>query len=106
MVGAALGGFVTAGGIMTITVAAPHIQEEFGWSLTMIMGVLGVGAVVTGLMGLLAGYLVDRIGPRLVAMIGAIVGAAGLMLVSLTTANTPWMWYAGHRSSRVSGFRP
>lgn len=93
MVGAALGGFVTAGGIMTITVAAPHIQEEFGWSLTMIMGVLGVGAVVTGLMGLLAGYLVDRIGPRLVAMIGAIVGAAGLMLVSLTTANTPWMWY-------------
>jgi MFS family permease len=91
MLGAALCGFVTSGGIQTIAVAAPYLEDEFGWSRTTIVGTAAVGALVVGLSGLAAGYLVDRIGPRLTVIIGTIIGAAGLMLASLT--NEPWMWY-------------
>lgn len=91
VLGAALCGFVTAGGIQTIAVAAPYLESDFGWSRTMIVGAAGVGALVVGLAGLVAGHLVDRIGPRLTVIIGTVVGAAGLMLASQT--NGPWMWY-------------
>lgn len=101
MVGAALCGFVTSGGIQTIAVAAPHLEAEFAWSRTTIVGAVAMGAVVMGLMGLAAGHLVDRIGPRIVAITGAIVGATGLMLASLTTANTPWMWYTCKHATKL-----
>ena len=91
VLGAALCGFVTTGGIQTIAVAAPYLETEFGWSRTLIVGAVGVGALVVGFTGLAAGYLVDKIGPRLTVIIGALVGAAGLMLASLT--NGPWLWY-------------
>lgn len=93
MLGAALCGFVCSGAMNTLSAAAPHLEDKFGWSTAVITAAAGVGVIVMGVVGVGVGYLVDRIGPRRTVIIGAVIAGIGYMLVSLTTADALWMWY-------------
>jgi MFS family permease len=58
------------------------ITKELGLSRTSMSLVLGLGRLVGGLQGPLAGYLVDRLGPRLMIASGGMLAGLGLILLS------------------------
>src|SRR5688572_22178301 len=68
------------------------LQQEFGWSRAQ----LSVGITIAGLAGALfsvpMGLLVDRWGPRIVALIGVLLMTGSFALLSTTTgATTNWI---------------
>jgi sugar phosphate permease len=83
-----------AGGTMTYgysTLVEP-LEDEFGWSRTVIGGAASVGAVVGGLTAPVVGYLVDRLrAPRLLVA-GVLIMAAGF--VCLSQIQAVWALYA------------
>jgi MFS family permease len=67
------------------------LLREFGWSRSVLAGAFSVFVVVHGLSGPALGWLVERLGPRRVIMLGAGVVGAGLLLAAETRA--PWHLY-------------
>ena len=69
-------------GIFTIGLSAfiPPVQKELGWSLTAISLGFSIKQFEQGLLGPISGYLIDRLGPRLMCSIGSIIAAIGLIL--------------------------
>ena len=64
---------------------------EFGWLRETISGAASLAGVVLGLVGIIAGRLGDRIGPRLVMIgCGAFLGSAYLLMSRI---NAPWQLY-------------
>ncbi|UCH27225.1 MAG: MFS transporter [Trueperaceae bacterium] len=59
-------------------------QEEFGWSKTAIAIAFALQRAVTGLLGPLQGWLLDRYGARNVMRAGTVVFAFGFVLLSRT----------------------
>jgi len=64
----------------------PTLIEELGSSTAAISAAISVYMVVLGLTGPVVGKLTDRYGPKQVLVWGGLIGAAGLMLLSLTSA--------------------
>jgi predicted MFS family arabinose efflux permease len=68
------------------------LEAEFGWS----RGDIALGMSITTFVGALLappiGMVVDRIGPRRIGLPGALVFAAGLGTLGLTTSNI-WVWW-------------
>ena len=58
------------------------LQDEFGWSKTVLAGAFAMTRVESGLLGPLQGWLTDRFGPRLILLIGTSIFGVGLMLFS------------------------
>lgn len=58
------------------------LQEEFGWSKTLLAGAFALTRMESGLLGPLQGWLVDRFGPRIILVIGTLIFGAGFMLFS------------------------
>ena len=67
------------------------LHNEFGWSRAALAGPRSVTSVENSLLGPVAGFLVDRFGPRLVVGIGVMVTGAGMMLLGLV--HSLWMYY-------------
>ena len=67
------------------------MREELGWSMTAISLGFSLKSLPSGLLAPLIGYLIDRLGPRLIATIGAILLTAGLLLFA--GMNSLWMFY-------------
>ncbi len=65
-----------------LIVAAPAIADETGWPLTGVMLAFSAGLVVSAAAGVVVGRWLDDRGPRLVMTTGAMVAAAGLVVVS------------------------
>lgn len=61
------------------------MEREFGWSRTLISGAFALSSVEGAIIGPIAGYLIDRLGPRRLALIGLLIYGIGLLLFSLTT---------------------
>ena len=61
----AISGFLNQA-IFTIGLSAfiPKVREETGWSLTAISLGFSIKQFEQGLLGPLSGYLIDRVGPR------------------------------------------
>ncbi|MEM7219667.1 MAG: MFS transporter [Pseudomonadota bacterium] len=59
------------------------LQDEFGWSKTVLAGAFAMTRVESGLLGPLQGWLADRFGPRIVLIVGNLLFGLGLMLFSL-----------------------
>jgi MFS family permease len=57
------------------------ITKDLGLSRTSMSLVLGLGRLVGGLQGPLAGYLVDRLGPRTMIACGGLLAGLGLILL-------------------------
>lgn len=58
------------------------LEDEFGWSKTVLAGAFAMTRVESGLLGPLQGWLTDRFGPRLILQIGTTIFGVGLMLFS------------------------
>ena len=68
--------------IFTIGLSAfiPKIREDTGWSLTAISLGFSIKQFEQGLLGPISGYLIDRVGPRLMCSLVVIITGVGLLL--------------------------
>ena len=81
----AAGGFlgcVAIGAMFCLPVFLVPLTAATGWSRTGVSSAMTVGFLTMAASGLAWGLLVDRIGPRTVVLIGAVMLAAGLALAS------------------------
>ena len=58
------------------------LQEEFGWSMTILSLAFALTRLESGLLGPIQGWLVDRYGPRKILTIGLVIFAIGFFLFS------------------------
>ena len=58
------------------------LQEDFGWSKTLIAGAFALTRVESGVLGPFQGWLCDRFGPRVVLHSGTLMFGIGFMLFS------------------------
>lgn len=58
------------------------IQKDMNWSKTIISGAFSMSRMESGIIGPLQGWLVKKIGPRMVIQVGVIILAAGFILFS------------------------
>ncbi|HSL85813.1 MAG TPA: MFS transporter, partial [Bacteroidales bacterium] len=66
--------------------------EEFGWSRTVVTSGNALGKLlVAPLFGFIAGWIIDRYGPRRMMMAGALM--AGSALIGLSMMNSLSMFY-------------
>jgi MFS family permease len=66
--------------------------KEFGWSRTIVTSGNAVSKMlIAPMFGFIAGWLIDRYGPRLMMMSGALM--AGAALIGLSFSNSLWMFY-------------
>jgi len=65
--------------------------KEFGWSRATVTSGNAFAKVAVGLLGFLAGWLIDRFGPRRLMLTGILMG--GIALVGLSTVSTLWQFY-------------
>src|SRR3990170_7950611 len=65
---------------------------EFGWSRATITSGGAVGKVVIGLLlGFIAGWFIDRFGPRRLMLAGIVMG--GVALIGLSRMTSLWQFY-------------
>jgi len=67
------------------------LLKEFGWSRSTGAGAFSILAAIAGPMGLVAGSMVDRLGPTRVIVLGSVFLGVGLGLSCLI--ETWWQWY-------------
>lgn len=58
------------------------LQEEFGWSMTILSLAFALTRLESGLLGPIQGWLVDRYGPRKILSVGLVIFAIGFFLFS------------------------
>src|SRR5712692_9912785 len=68
------------------------ISKEFGWSRATVTSGNFFGKIIVGpLFGFIAGWVIDRFGPRRMMMAGILMGGASL--VGLGGMTALWMFY-------------
>jgi len=82
---------MSIGSLVTYGVFFKEFQSEFGWSRTMISGAPALNYLITGLFGILAGRLNDKIGPKMVISATGITLGLAFLLMSLL--QEPWQLY-------------
>lgn len=70
----------------------PSIQQEFGWSRAVIGGAYSAATVSGGLVTIVVGFLIERLGPRRLMLVGISAAAAGYVVLSFV--QSLWMFYA------------
>ena len=83
--------FVTVGGMFLIVVALKEVAQEFGWPRAVPSFALTLQFVGSGFGGILMGYVLDRIGMGVPAMVGLVMVGLGAIMVSWTDAQ--WQLY-------------
>ncbi len=68
------------------------LQAEFGWSRAFILSGLTIVNISSALTAMFLGALVDRLGPRPIALIGVPLMGATLMLLALATGGQGNWW--------------
>ena len=69
-----------------------RMVNEFGWSRTVVTSGNFVSKLIVGpLFGFLAGWIVDRFGPRRLMLAGIVM--ASIALIGLANMNVLWMFY-------------
>ena len=58
------------------------LQEDFGWSKTLVAGAFALTRIESGILGPLQGWLVDRFGPRIILRIGILIFGMRFILFS------------------------
>ncbi len=79
--------FMIAGGTQNIFgVFFKPVLSEFGWTRAATAGAYSLNLILSGVTGILAGRLNDKIGPRIVVTIGGIFMGLGYLLMSRVDA--------------------
>lgn len=73
------------------TVFVNPIVKDLGWSMALVSGAFSLYRLESGIAAPLAGFLVDRIGPRFLVAGGALLWGAGL--ISLSRVSTVFHFY-------------
>lgn len=84
----ALGGLmgcVAIGAMFSLAVFLEPMARETGWSRAGISTAMSIDFLIMGVAGFLWGAASDRFGPRPVALIGAVLLGAGLLIASQAT---------------------
>lgn len=76
----------------TMGVLIAPIEAEFGWSRAQISSGFFIISLFSVTLSLFMGMLIDRVGPRRVAIIGVILYSAALALISQATPNIYHWW--------------
>ncbi|MCC8249949.1 MFS transporter [Saccharothrix luteola] len=86
---------ITSWGILFygFPVLAPAISADAGWSDTAVIGAFSVAQLVSAVVGVPVGRLLDRRGPRVVMTTGSLL-AVGALAVVASARSLPW-FYAG-----------
>ena len=58
--------------------------EEFGWPTAALAGALSLARLEGGVMAPVVGFLIDRLGPRKIMVVGILLAGTGYLLLSLT----------------------
>ena len=61
------------------------LELQFGWSRTQLTGAFSLAQLEGSVMGPIMGYLVDRLGPKLMVLLGLTIIGLGFMVFSRTT---------------------
>jgi MFS family permease len=70
-----------------------HMVREFGWSRTQVTSGNAISKLLVGpLVGFIAGWAIDRFGPRRLMLAG--IALAGAALIGLGSMTALWMFYA------------
>lgn len=96
---------VTPAIVAVLGVYLKPIAEEFGWSRAAVAGALAACALSNALACPFAGKLADRIGPRKTALIGNVLLALSLLLISQVPANLS-LYYLGFVIAGAVGAMP
>lgn len=67
------------------------LQQEFGWSRAQIAAGITISSIISGIFCIPVGMLVDRIGPRILGLIGVLVMCATFSLLGLANGG-PMNW--------------
>lgn len=78
----------------------PSIQDGTGWSRSSITLAVTIGSIISGFSSPVWGRLVDAYGPRYLTAFGAVVVAAALFLISLSSAGHIILFYIGYIFAR------
>jgi MFS family permease len=79
-------GCVAIGALFSLPVFLVPISRDTGWSATGVSSAMTIGFLAMALASMAWGTLSDRVGPRLVVLIGSVVLAASLALASQATS--------------------
>jgi len=82
VLGAWLAMTVGTGAQYTLSVFMPVFVKDFGWTRASLSTGLTLSMIMMPIAGLLAGYLVDKIGPRWTVVIGSVIGAFSMFILS------------------------
>jgi len=82
---------VCVGTMFTYGIFFKPLLNEFGWSRATISGASSLAFLCLGFMGILAGRLNDRFGPRIIMVVSGLFLGGGYLLLSLLQA--PWQLY-------------
>lgn len=77
--------------MFTYGVFLKELEAAFGWSRTVLSGASSFAFLMTGIGGIVAGILNDRIGPRIILTIAGIFLGIGYILMS--QMSLPWQLY-------------
>lgn len=67
------------------------LQKEFGWNRALLAGPRSATQIEGAILGPLEGFLLDKLGPRVMVAMGTFVMGLGLMLFGLT--HSLWMYF-------------
>jgi MFS family permease len=97
-------GILYAWSIFSKQLTEPLENGGFGWSRTQATLPYTIAIACFAIMMVPAGRLQDRIGPRLVATMGATLTGAGLLVASLATPTSAWPAMIGFGALAGTGF--
>lgn len=69
---------------------AVMLQEEFGWSMSVLSLAFALTRLESGLLGPLQGWLVDKFGPRIILTIGTLIFGLGFFVFSQVNSITTY----------------
>ena len=92
---------VGVGAMFTYGVFFKEFQAEFGWSRATISGASSLAFLMMGLVGVIAGKMNDRIGPKVIIVASGISMGIGYMLMSRLQALWQLYLQAGSSTSTV-----
>ncbi|MBN1615515.1 MAG: MFS transporter, partial [Deltaproteobacteria bacterium] len=93
--GAFLAIFVSAAAQFSFSIFMPALLKEFGWTRGNLSIGMTLAMVVMPIAGLVGGYLTDRIGPKWTVVIGGVIGAAAMFLLSTMQTLVQFILYYG-----------